>query len=87
MTLGRAREVRRLLAAGTPPEGWPVVNALGHPRRGEPVEKCSLVNCPEPGIYAVRFVRLDVEFNGATTAACQLHLDHFAASGADWVRA
>lgn len=84
--LAEARAVRSAIADGNPPEGWPTVTSLGAENEGKPVPKCSIIDCPEPGIFRVAFVALTIEFCGTNMFACEEHLDHFALSGADWVR-
>lgn len=84
--LVEARAIRAAIADGTPPEGWPLITALGSDKVGEPVPKCSLIPCTEPGIFRVSCIALASEFTGMTSNACPEHLDHFALSSAEWVR-
>lgn len=85
MSLEAARAVRALLAAETPPEGWPIVVTAGDPYLGAPVPKCSGLECPEPGIYHVQSTALAREFVTFSAYACPAHLPHFGRAAITWM--
>lgn len=86
--LARARAVRRRLADGDPPEGWPTiehgVECLGD-RAGEPVPKCWMVLCDQPGVVRLHSSALTGGHRAFNVHSCTGHVEHLARSAGEWV--
>lgn len=85
--LAAARSIRARLASGDPPEGWPRITSLLVPeeRRGQPVPKCGIIACDQPGILEVSHRALTILYGAANAPACPEHYHHLSEGGASIV--